>query len=175
MPGFPVLHDPLGICSKSCPSSQWCHPTIPSSVAPFSCPQSFPGSGSFPTSQLFTSSGQSIGASASASVLLMYFQGWFPLGLIIRLKNENQMWNSMSNRLASFTSFLKEHHNYHIPVNSTVHPGPQEGPCYPATHNSECGPSGIFLSLLCGYSGWILSSECLWVRHLRFKYTKPPV
>ena len=80
----------------------WCHPTIPSSVAPFSCPQSFPGSGSFPTSQLFTSSGQSIGASTSASVLLIYFQDWFPLGLIIRLKNENKMWNSMSNRLASF-------------------------------------------------------------------------
>ena len=56
-------------CSNSCPWSQWCHPTISSSAAPFSCLQSFPASGSFPVSQLFSSGGQSIGASASASVL----------------------------------------------------------------------------------------------------------
>ena len=69
-------------CSNSCPSSQWCHPTISSSVASFSsCPQSFPASGSFPMSGLFASGGQSIGASASASVLLMNIQGWFPWGL----------------------------------------------------------------------------------------------
>ena len=68
--------------SNSCSSSQWCHPTISSSVAPFSsCPQSFPPSGSFPVSQLFRSGGQSIGASVSASVLPMNIQGWFPLGL----------------------------------------------------------------------------------------------
>ena len=72
-----------GVCSNSCPSSQWCHRTISSSVAPFSsCPQSFPASGSFPVSQLFSSGGQSIGASASASVHLMNIQGWFLLGLI---------------------------------------------------------------------------------------------
>ena len=60
----------------------WCHPTILSSVTPFSsCPQSFPASGSFPMSQLFTSGGQSIGASASASVLPMNIQDWFPLEL----------------------------------------------------------------------------------------------
>ena len=59
-------------CSNSCPSSQWCHPTISSSVVPFSsCLQSFPASGSFPMSQFFASGGQSIGASASASVLPM--------------------------------------------------------------------------------------------------------
>ena len=64
----------------SCPLGQWCHPTISSSVAPFSsCLQSFPASGSFPMSWLFTSGGQSIGASALASVLLMTNQGWFPL------------------------------------------------------------------------------------------------
>ena len=69
-------------CSKSCPSSRWCHPTISSSDAPFSsCLQSFPGSGSFLKSQFFTSCGQSIRASASASVLPMNIQGWFPLGL----------------------------------------------------------------------------------------------
>ena len=69
-----------GVCSNSCPLSQWCHPTISSSVVPFSCLQSFPASGSFLMSQLFASGGQSIGASASASVLPMNFQDWFPLG-----------------------------------------------------------------------------------------------
>ena len=69
-----------GACSNSCPSSQWCHPTTSLSVIPFSsCLQSFPASGSFPVSQFFASGGQSIGA--SASVLLMNIQGWFPLGL----------------------------------------------------------------------------------------------
>ena len=70
-------------CSNSCPRRQWCHPTISSSVIPFSsCLQSFPASGSFsPMSQFFTSSGQSIGASASASALPMNIQAWFPLGL----------------------------------------------------------------------------------------------
>ena len=67
--------------SNSRPSSWWCHPTISSSVIPFSsCPQSFPASGSFPISQFFTSGGQSIGVSASASTLPMNIQDWFPLG-----------------------------------------------------------------------------------------------
>ena len=67
--------------SNSCPLSQWCHPTISSSVIPFSsCPQSFQASGSFPMIQFFASGGQSIGASASASVLPMNIQDWFPLG-----------------------------------------------------------------------------------------------
>ena len=70
------------VYSNSCPSSQWCHPTISSSVTPFSsCLQSFPASGSFPVSQFFISGGQSIGVSASTSVLPMNIQGWFPLGL----------------------------------------------------------------------------------------------
>ena len=61
-----------GAYSNSCPSSRWCHPTISSSVVPFSsCPQSFPASGSFPRSQLFISGGQHTGASASVSVLPM--------------------------------------------------------------------------------------------------------
>ena len=68
-------------CSNPCPSSQWCHPTISSSVIPFSsCLQSFPESGSFPMSQLFASGGQSIGVSASTSVLPMNTQEWSPLG-----------------------------------------------------------------------------------------------
>ena len=70
------------VYSNSCPLCQWCHPTISLSVAPFSCPQAFPESASFPMSQFFTSSSQSVGASAPASVLPMNVQGWFPLGLI---------------------------------------------------------------------------------------------
>ena len=70
-----------GACSNSCPSSQWCHPTISSSVVLFSsCIQSFPASGSFQMSQLFTSGGQSTGVSASTSVLPVNIQDWFPLG-----------------------------------------------------------------------------------------------
>ena len=70
-----------GVYTNPCPLSQWCHPTILSSVIPFSfCPQSFPASGSFPMSQLFAWGGQSIGVSASASVLPMNTQDWFPLG-----------------------------------------------------------------------------------------------
>ena len=69
------------VCSNSCPLSRWCHPTISSPVIPFSsCHQPFPASRSFPTSQLFASGGQSIGVSASTSVLPMNIQGWFPLG-----------------------------------------------------------------------------------------------
>ena len=67
-------------CSNSCPSSQWCHPIISSSVVPFSCLQSFPASGSFPMSQFFASGGHSIWISASASVLPMNIQDCFPLG-----------------------------------------------------------------------------------------------
>ena len=70
-----------GVYPNSCPLSWWCHATISSSVIPFSsCLQSFPASGSFQMSQLFTSGGQSIGVSASASVLPMNIQDWFPLG-----------------------------------------------------------------------------------------------
>ena len=70
-----------GVYSNSCPSSQWCHPAISSSVIPFSsCPQSLPASGSFPMSQLITWGGQSIGVSASASILPMNTQDWSPSG-----------------------------------------------------------------------------------------------
>ena len=71
-----------GVCPNPWPSSWWCHATISSSVIPISsCPQSFPASGSFQMSQFFQSSGQRIGASASASVLPMNIQDWFPLEL----------------------------------------------------------------------------------------------
>ena len=69
-----------GIYPNSCPLSRWCHPTISSSVSPFSRPQSFAASGSFQMSQLFASGGQSIGVSASTSVLPMNTQDWSPLG-----------------------------------------------------------------------------------------------
>ena len=70
-----------GAYSNSCPSHQWCHPTISSSVIPFSsCRQSLPASGCFPMSQLFAWGGQRIGVSASASVLPMNTQDWSPLG-----------------------------------------------------------------------------------------------
>ena len=69
------------VCLNSCPLSWWCHPTISSSVVPFfSHLWSFPASGSFPMSQVFTSGGQSIGISSSASILPMNIQDWFPLG-----------------------------------------------------------------------------------------------
>ena len=88
-PGLPVHHqlpeftqsNLAAAVVAACPLSQWCHPTISSSVIPFpSCLQSFPTSGSFPMSQLFALSGQSIGVSASASVLPMNTQDWSPLG-----------------------------------------------------------------------------------------------
>ena len=80
-PGLPVLHQ-LPVCSNLCPLSQWCHPTISSSVIPFSsCLQSFPASRCFQMSQFFRSGDQSIGVSASASVLPMSIQDWYPLGL----------------------------------------------------------------------------------------------
>ena len=76
------MPDFAGVCANSCPLSQWCHPTFSSSVTLCSfCLQSFPASGSFPMSHLFATCGQSIGASASASVLLMNIHGCFPLGL----------------------------------------------------------------------------------------------
>ena len=78
---FPCLSPIPGVYSNSCLSSQWCHPALSSSDVPFSSHlQSFPASGSFPVSQFFTSGGQSIGVSASASVLPMNIQNWFPLG-----------------------------------------------------------------------------------------------
>ena len=98
-----LLCPPLSprVCSNSCPLSQWHHPTTSSSVTFFSsCPQSFPASGSFPTSQFFSSGGQSFGASVSASVLPMNIQGWFPLGLtgiILQSKGPSRVFFSTTN------------------------------------------------------------------------------
>ena len=81
MPGLTVHHQ-LPEFTQTCPLSWWCHPTISSSVVPFSsCLQSFPASGSLPMSQFFTSGGQIIQPSALTSALLMNIQDWFPAGL----------------------------------------------------------------------------------------------
>ena len=91
--------------SNSCPLSQWCHPTISSSVVPFSSHlQSFPASGSFPISQFFTSGGQSIGASASASVLPMNIQDWFPLGRIRWISLQSKGLSRLSSPTPQFKS-----------------------------------------------------------------------
>ena len=103
MPGFPPTPT-TGACSNSCPSSWWCHPTISSFVIPCSSYlQSFPASGSFQISQFFTSGGQSIGVSASASVLPMNIQGWFPLGLTGLIS----LWSKGLSRIFSNTTFQK--------------------------------------------------------------------
>ena len=79
------------VYANSCPLSLWCHPTVLSSVVPFSsCLQSFSASGSFPMSQFFASGGQCIGASASASVLPMNIQEWFPLGWTGRISLQSK-------------------------------------------------------------------------------------
>ena len=95
--------------SNSCPLSRWCHPTSSSSVVPFSsCPQSFPASGSFPVSQFFTSGGQRIGASASASVLPMNIQDWSPLGWTGWISLQSK---GLSRVLSNTT--LQKHHFFH--------------------------------------------------------------
>ena len=103
-----------------CLSSQWCHPTILSSVIPFSsCPQSFPASGSFPMSQLFASGGQSIGISASISVLPMNTQDWSPLGytgwISLQSKGLSRVFSNTMVQKHQFFSFL------HSPTLTSIH------------------------------------------------------
>ena len=105
-----------GACSNSCPSSWWCHPTISSSVIPFSsCPQSLPASGSFPMNRFFTSGGQSIGVSASASVFPMNTLDWFPSGWTgsISLQSKGLQCFSVTLSFHPSLSFL---HHVHISV-----------------------------------------------------------
>ena len=107
--------------TNPCPLSQWCHPTISSSVVPFSsCPQSFPTSGSFPVSQLFASGGQSTGVSASISVFPMNTQDWSPLGWTgwISLQLEKGLSRVFSNTTVQkhqfFGAQLSSQSNSHI-------------------------------------------------------------
>ena len=95
------------VCSNPCPLSQWCHPTASSSVTLFSsCLPSFPASGSFPMSWLFAWGGQSVGASASASVLPVNIQGWFSLGLtgLISFSSRDSQESSPAPQLESINS-----------------------------------------------------------------------
>ena len=116
------------VYSNSCPLSQWCHPAISSSVIPFSsCPQSLPASASFPMSQLFTWGGQSIGVSASASVLPMNTQDWSPLGWT--------GWISLQSKRLSrvFSSTTVQKHKFFgaqlsSQSNSHIHTQPLEKP-----------------------------------------------
>ena len=109
-----------GVYSNSCPSSWWCHPAISSSVIPFSsCPQSLPASRSFPMSQLFTWGGQSIGVSASASVLPMNTQGWSPLGwtgwMSLQSKGLSRVFsNTTVQKYQFFGAQLSSQSNSHI-------------------------------------------------------------
>ena len=119
--GFPVFHC-LWVSSNSSPFSWWCHPTISPSATPFSfCLQSLPASGSFPMSQLFSSGGQSTGVSASASVLPINIQGWFPLGLtgLISLQSK-QLSRVFSNTAVQKHQFFSAHpsiwSNSHIQI-----------------------------------------------------------
>ena len=108
------------VCSNSCPLSQWCHPTISSSVVPFSsCPQSFSASGSFPMSQLFAWGGQSIGVSPSTSVLPMNIQDWFPLGwtdwISLQSKGLSRVFsNTTVQKHQFFSAQLSSQSNSHI-------------------------------------------------------------
>ena len=105
---------------NSCPSSRWCHPAISSSVVPFSsCPQSPPASGSFPMSQLFSWGGQSIGVSASASVLPMNTQDWSPLGwtgwISLQSKGLSRVFsNTTAQKHQVFGAQLSSQSNSHI-------------------------------------------------------------
>ena len=109
-------------CSDSCPSSRWCHPTISSSVIPFSsCLQSFPASGSFLVSQFFATGGQSFGVSASTSVLPMNIQDWFPLGLtgLISLHSKG-LSGVFSNTTVQKHQFFGAQHFYN-PTLTSIH------------------------------------------------------
>ena len=117
-----------GVHPNPCPLSQWCHPTISSSIVPFSsCPQSFPASGSFPMSQFFASGGQSIGVSVSTSVLPVNTQDWSPLGWT--------GWISLQSKGLStifFNTAVQKHQFFGAQLssqsNSHVHTWPLEKP-----------------------------------------------
>ena len=117
-----------GVYSNSCPLSRWRHPAISSSVVPFSsCPHSLSASGSLPMSQLFAWGGQSIGVSASASVLPMNTQDWSPLGWIgcISLQSKG-LSRVFSNTIAQKHQFFSTHLS--LQSNSHIHTWPLEEP-----------------------------------------------
>ena len=113
----------LRVYSNLCSLSQWCQPTISSSVIPFySCLQSFPASGSFPVSQFFTSGGQSIGVSAAASVLPINIQDWFPLGLTSFLHPCSPRSSQESSPTSQFKSINSSALSFHYsPTLTSIH------------------------------------------------------
>ena len=130
-PGFPIL-SPRG-CSNSCPLSRWCHPTVLSSVSPFSsCPQSCPASVSFPGGQLFTSGGQSIGGSdwrfsfsispsSEYSVLISFIIDWFDLLAVQRtLKSLLQHYGSKASMLWCWTFFMIQLSHPYMTTGKTI-------------------------------------------------------
>ena len=126
-----------GACLNSCPLSQWCHPTISSSVLPFSSHlQSFPASGSFPRGQFFASGGQSIGVSASASVFPMNSQDWFPLGwtgwISLLSKGLSRVFSSTTVQKHQFFSAQLS-----LQSNSHILTWPLEKPYLPRSKNKQ--------------------------------------
>ena len=108
MPGFRVHHHLQELPQNHVHRVEWCHPTISSSVVPSSsCLQSFPASASFPVSQFFTSGGQSIGASASTSILPRNIQDWFPLGLIGLISLQSRGLSRVFSNTSSKASILQ--------------------------------------------------------------------
>ena len=127
-PGLPVHQPTPGVYPNSCPLNRWCHPTIPSSVIPFSsCHQSFPTSRSFQMSQLFTSGGESIGVSASTSVLPVNTQDWFPLGwtgwISLQSKGLSRVFSNTTVQKHQFFSA-----QFSLLSNSHIHTWPVEKP-----------------------------------------------
>ena len=112
-----------GVHPNPCPSSWWCHPAISSSVVPFSsCPQSFPASGSFPISQLFASGGQSIGVSASTSVLPMNTQNWSPLEWTDWISLQSKGLSRVFSNTTQFKSINSSAHSFlYSPTLTSIH------------------------------------------------------
>ena len=143
----PYLPPTPRVYLNSCPSSRWCHPTISSSVIPFSsCPQSLPVLGSFPMSQLFTWCGQSIGVSASASVLPMNTQDWSPLGWTGWISLQSK---GLSRRFSNTT--VQKHQFFSTQLssqsNSHIHTWPQRAVRISKQYCVECPLQGSFKNL----------------------------
>ena len=167
-----------GVHPNPCPLSRCCHPIISSSVVPFfSCPQSFPGSGSFQMSHLFTSGGQSIGTSVSASFLPMNTQDWFPLGLtgLISLQSKglsrvflqhHSLKASIFRCLAFFTAQLS--HPYRAKANRVL---PRE--C--TGHRKHPLPRSYQVSLTQFYGCWRIHKSCVRDERLYSEHEQEPV
>ena len=146
---LPCLLPTPGAYSNSCPLSRWCHPTISSSVIPFSSRlQSFLASGSFPMSQFFASGDQSIGVSALASVLPMNIQDWFPLGLtaLISLLSKGLSRDPLVSILCLFGIFNSVHFSRSV-MSDSLRPHESQHarlPCpspTPGVHSNSCPSS----------------------------------